>query len=1217
MNAFFKITIAVLLLVPTVLFAADFESVVVAPNPNTVSDNAVYSINFRVSPHDLIRLYNGSIKIDFPSGFGLDEISDVRIRGKHSNYDSGALNFEINEQSLSVYLSKDDEIAASLVSPDTFYFSLILRIESIVNPGTPGQYQLAMTGYNAYGYVQISESYSDPFDIILLPNSGLTLIPDTAVTIQAGRTITFHAFAYDQYGMEIPSAQLDWSLLSEGDPIGYLDDSVFNATTVGQGRVVVSSPFDSDTSGVITVTPGNLSRIQLELEQTQIVNNDFRPVSQLTLYDSYNNIKDDYDLINFPLYITSDAGTITPSLLDDPNLLSNGTIDLSTIPIQYSGPTTLVNFTVSSDLISSNYASAYLNGYDILDVLGYSGNELNSVFVGHQTFVKIPIVNNGNLRATDPINITASFSSSDVYAFQIVTPPAPGVIDTILLSIPSVEGSQTEDTLNIQLSANFVVDSDTYFVNSSLSKVLEVVQTNTFTYVDGSFEPDTVLVNNDFDFSFQVDLGNLNLPIDSSLLTLSLLDPNSDSLIPVYNGQLTEYDLNENIITYHGSGALVDSSYITFNSQYYQLVYDYQLFSGGSLFKLEDEYSDSVLVIKDFGLTYIVGSFYPTQIYSGTDVRFHFSIDCDFAKTITFLPELSSFTIYDTGFSTTTRLSPTEDSVFPGETKFSTNVLSFQSHLIGSELLAMAELKYIPEGLSDTLTFVTNFPDPSFPIQVLTPPRVQVIDVEVISPNPPRININQNFQIKATVANTGTTIIDSLQVELVTVSGNSDVLEQIKDLSPIAIDDTTEIYFDITASSDVRALPESFRLDILSSYIVEDNPVNNSAIIFIENPANIELIFALDGAAYQNPIVAGYNDVVNLAIALNNIGDAKATDGTYELIVSGLNQDKPDTSSSQIVVDSLYTFSYRLPQYDTTVTIAFRLPELPIDINSGEPVQISDSVVLAEIFVTSTESELLIETTPLGSNLLLPGRPKEIASMTFTNTSTSEYNNLSLDEINVLVDKGDADIENLMSIFVSENTGFYEDGVVKSDISSDSSKLIFTFNHFSIAPGQSRTIIFQAELRENSLSQIGLTIDVENISATFLDGPNAGLPAIIASTGSSGEVLDVQMVVKSNELEKSFLIANNPFNPTLIDAEFSYELTSDSKVEFRIFTLTGEIVIERIYDKGANGGTSGENIVYWNGRNGEGDLVADGVYIAHLLIIENDETATIKVAVIK
>lgn len=82
----------------------------------------------------------------------------------------------------------------------------------------------------------------------------------------------------------------------------------------------------------------------------------------------------------------------------------------------------------------------------------------------------------------------------------------------------------------------------------------------------------------------------------------------------------------------------------------------------------------------------------------------------------------------------------------------------------------------------------------------------------------------------------------------------------------------------------------------------------------------------------------------------------------------------------------------------------------------------------------------------------------------------------------------------------------------------------------------------------------------------------------------------------------------NPFHPGEGSTTIIYMLSQDALVKTRIYTLTGTLVRETVYQAGDNGGVQGINQVEWDGRNGEGDQVASGGYILTVEAVRLGET---------
>jgi hypothetical protein len=74
----------------------------------------------------------------------------------------------------------------------------------------------------------------------------------------------------------------------------------------------------------------------------------------------------------------------------------------------------------------------------------------------------------------------------------------------------------------------------------------------------------------------------------------------------------------------------------------------------------------------------------------------------------------------------------------------------------------------------------------------------------------------------------------------------------------------------------------------------------------------------------------------------------------------------------------------------------------------------------------------------------------------------------------------------------------------------------------------------------------------------------------------------------------------NPFHAGTEAILLSYVLGQDAAVKVSIYTLLGGLVREISLPAGGQGGAGGLNEVPWDGRNGKGELVRPGVYVARI-----------------
>lgn len=155
-----------------------------------------------------------------------------------------------------------------------------------------------------------------------------------------------------------------------------------------------------------------------------------------------------------------------------------------------------------------------------------------------------------------------------------------------------------------------------------------------------------------------------------------------------------------------------------------------------------------------------------------------------------------------------------------------------------------------------------------------------------------------------------------------------------------------------------------------------------------------------------------------------------------------------------------------------------------------------------------------------------------------------------------------------------------------------------------------------------SITPIDSLSDVTGLATCdFLSPREPEIARIRAISGSLlAEIYLETALVDPNKSGGTVTNYPNPFHPNEAPTTVAYKLNSDATVTMRIFTLTGGLVLKRVYDAGTQGGLAGLNTVQWDGKNGSGETVATGGYI--LLIQANANGETIhtmrrKVAVVR
>lgn len=133
-----------------------------------------------------------------------------------------------------------------------------------------------------------------------------------------------------------------------------------------------------------------------------------------------------------------------------------------------------------------------------------------------------------------------------------------------------------------------------------------------------------------------------------------------------------------------------------------------------------------------------------------------------------------------------------------------------------------------------------------------------------------------------------------------------------------------------------------------------------------------------------------------------------------------------------------------------------------------------------------------------------------------------------------------------------------------------------------------------------TLTPIDAATDAAGIArADFLSPRNPEHNMIRATSGSLTTDLDLEVAFVDPTAGGGFVTNYpNPFHPGEEPTTIAYKLDDFASVTIRIYTQTGKLVKRMTFDRGAPGGMAGLNEVVWDGKNGKGDIVSSGGYVA-------------------
>ena len=152
---------------------------------------------------------------------------------------------------------------------------------------------------------------------------------------------------------------------------------------------------------------------------------------------------------------------------------------------------------------------------------------------------------------------------------------------------------------------------------------------------------------------------------------------------------------------------------------------------------------------------------------------------------------------------------------------------------------------------------------------------------------------------------------------------------------------------------------------------------------------------------------------------------------------------------------------------------------------------------------------------------------------------------------------------------------------------------------------------------DNFMLQIDSTssLDIEEAYTTMI-------PLILDEFNNSGSNFRIQsdfITLMSNNLKDSFGNYPNPFGSSMKpETNFTYFLKQNTNIDIKIYTLLGELVWSGSYKSNDIQGQAGshDGDIKWDARNGNGDIVLNGVYIAYIST-GYGENATTKIAILK
>ena len=204
-----------------------------------------------------------------------------------------------------------------------------------------------------------------------------------------------------------------------------------------------------------------------------------------------------------------------------------------------------------------------------------------------------------------------------------------------------------------------------------------------------------------------------------------------------------------------------------------------------------------------------------------------------------------------------------------------------------------------------------------------------------------------------------------------------------------------------------------------------------------------------------------------------------------------------------------------------------------------------------------------------------------------------------------------------------------EQGNIVQEQLKQAFKLVFILNNQWIASALGQQPVDHEGIKVYQVGSINEAVTDQNSQLISYNAQNSTLPAPVllssASYDSAAESITVDVnsfgifslagfSAPDNSLD-DLSCYPNPFNPCKQDITIQYYLANDSDVDIAIYDLLGNLVKTWEIPNGDTNAKAGLNQLSWNGRNGQGDIVANGGYIA--FVHSDGQKKKFKILVVK
>jgi hypothetical protein len=536
-----------------------------------------------------------------------------------------------------------------------------------------------------------------------------------------------------------------------------------------------------------------------------------------------------------------------------------------------------------------------------------------------------------------------------------------------------------------------------------------------------------------------------------------------------------------------------------------------------------------------------------------------------------------------------------------------------------------------PYPLDENTGLEASTPQSSKTIKVVTGDRgsVTVTDIRISFPSGAQdgiISTGQNFQVTASF----------LPVNVVDLQARLILPADFRTATPVQIPTAPEITWDVTAPA-AAAVNQVIRVALTGTdsrdetLVVSDT--SDALAMHVVRRADLRLSAQIISPASATDGIVSIGQYFTVESELNNTGQAQTygADAIYITLPAGYTTNEPVIKSTtagkaQWVIQARDS---RSPSRDERINLELQVR--PLDENTNDEALASVSSLQLPIY--TEPKRLVVRTLPRrNANSVAQGEQGvSLLGLELQNQSEAGSSNITVRGLRLTFRDGDGQLVAPNSVLAAIRAQGYGNparrfGELTEIPEANPLTLIFGSQVETVRAGDRDSLEVTIDLA-GTASTASFYVSLEDSTDIDAIDQDSGQPVEIMDdrgrTGGDFEISSELASIISADFGRSFGNYPNPFGRAGREkTHFVYKLPADSDVELRIYSLLGELVWQKKFkstdrqgtaEYTHDGGTDPELV--WDGKNGNGDAVFNGVYLA--VLKTSSGTATTKVAVVK